>query len=59
VVACQVAGWGARPGVVRGGRLVACRFGWWWACRWRRAVRLICAGWLPQGGMFGRSGPRV
>lgn len=22
----------------------------------RRAVRLICAGWLPQGGAFGRSG---
>ena len=20
---------------------------------WRRAVRLICAGWLPQDGLFG------
>ena len=23
------------------------------ACRWRRAVRLICAGWLPQDELFG------
>ena len=25
----------------------------------RRAVRLICAGWLPQDGLFGWSGSRV
>ena len=25
----------------------------------RRAVRLICAGWLPQDGLFGWSGPLV
>ena len=27
---------------------------WWWrACRCRRVVSLICAGWLPQDGLFG------
>ena len=40
----------------RGGRLVLRRPGGWRACRWRRAVRLICAGWVPQDGAFGRSG---
>jgi hypothetical protein len=24
---------------------------------WRRAVRLICAGWLPQDGLFGWDAP--
>jgi len=31
----------------------------WLACQVRRAVRLICAGWLPQDGLFVGNGPLV
>ena len=43
------------PGWVLGGRFWLAGQGWvgWSACRCRRAVRLICAGWLPQDGLFG------
>ena len=39
-----------------GASVVARRLGSGRACRWRRAVRLICAGWVPQDGLFGWSG---
>jgi len=31
----------------------------WRACRCRRVVSLIFAGWIPQDGLFGCSGPLV
>ena len=46
---CPSASASARSGRVR----------WWRACRVRRVVTLICAGWIPHDGLFGGAFTRV
>jgi hypothetical protein len=53
---------GRSPRWVHGDRrvLLRCVFVFsWLACQVRRAVRLICSGWLPQDGLFAGNGPLV